>query len=92
MFHGKIRLYKNEDGKETEFKKEFHNEKDFNDFVENNPEFKNMADWNPVKWPSLGRFDSLLDEFRKSDRGDELFDKVEREMSELFEKAKKLLK
>lgn len=91
MFKGKVHLYRNVDGKETELKREFDDKKDFDAFVENNPELKELRDWKPVRWPSLANLGRLFDEFEKLGKRDFLED-IEKEMSELFEKSKKLLK
>lgn len=66
MFKGKVRIYKNVDGKEHHFKKNFHNEKDFDTFVNNNPDLKDLKNWEASKWPShLFDINNFFDEAYK---------------------------
>lgn len=91
MFKGKVHVYKNVDGKETEIKKEFDDEKEFDAFVAANPELREMSEWKTPRWPSFWRLDRLFREFEELGKGD-LLDEMEDEMKELFERSRKLLK
>lgn len=99
MFKAKIHLYKNVDGKEEEIKKEFDSQEAYDAFLKANPDLEKLSGfkWEPMKWPSLSGFKDLFSDFQKLGSRDYVqemekeIEDMEKSMSSLFEKSKKLL-
>lgn len=91
MFKGKVKIYKNIDGKEERVFKSFDNEKDFNAFIEKNQDLKDFQKWDHLKW-----WDSMFDIkwfFDDAKRiGDmSFFKEMQDNLEKMLEETKKLL-